>query len=81
MVQETIPKEVRNGIIAAITANRDESFLNTMFKTFNVRDTKVKESILLEAMGNPEIGFMGSPAKEARYETIVHIFLSGEWQD
>ena len=73
--------ERRAVLVGAVKECRSRDVLEEAFGFYGIaNDVDTKIGVLVEAMGNPEIGFLGEPTSEDKYETLVCVYLSGTWQ-
>jgi hypothetical protein len=75
-------EERRDVLVSAVGACKSQILLDEVFQFYGIADdANAKMSVLLEAMGDPALGFCGSPDNEERFKTLSTVFLSGTWQE
>lgn len=70
-------------IIGALRACTTRSQIENIFNRFEIpeKDLEIRTSLLLNAMGDPEVFFsVGSPTEQEKYELIIQMFLSMTWK-
>jgi hypothetical protein len=74
-------KKNTNIIVGALRECTTRKDLEDVFRRFKHTELSEKISLLLEAMGNPQVFFSnGTPTDEQRYELAIQMFLTMSWK-
>ena len=80
--KETMGEERWSVLVGAVKACKSRPILEEAFDFYGVTDDlDAKSDILIEAMGNPKVGYCNKPSSEDKYETLLCVYLSGTWQE
>jgi hypothetical protein len=73
---------VKGVVKGDISDQQIKKIMTDLFESFGIsNDFEEQSNILIGAMGNPKVGFCGQPTPEEKYETLLSIYLYGNWQE
>jgi hypothetical protein len=79
-IRRFLKLEINKVLIGALQQCDTKELLENTFSRFDLFDSSQKTEHLIMAMGNPTVFFSDSNNHESRYETVLSMFLTGEWK-